>query len=103
VTGRLGKPHPEQDQIEGIRGRPAQPRVGRLTPIVISGLDGWSPLRFFFGVQNSAYRFTLARPFNLLIKHADVYCCLLGNEGQHFHFLEHTPDYWQAWERLHKN
>ena len=44
VTGRLGKPHPEQDRIGGREGRPACPRVGRLTLPVTEGLDRWSPL-----------------------------------------------------------
>ncbi|MCK5434974.1 MAG: hypothetical protein KAI42_06815, partial [Dehalococcoidales bacterium] len=31
----------------GTKGRPACPRVGRLTLVVTSGLDRWSPLRIF--------------------------------------------------------
>jgi hypothetical protein len=56
-TGWLGKPRPEQDRIRGrncpevcglrdkfkVLGR--DPRVGRLTLVVTSELDGWSPLR----------------------------------------------------------
>ena len=45
VTSRPGKPHPEQDRIEGHMGARPVPRVGRLTLMVTSGLDGWSPLR----------------------------------------------------------
>jgi hypothetical protein len=56
-TGWLGKPRLEQDRIRGrdcpevcglrdkfkVLGR--DPRVGRLTLVVTSELDGWSPLR----------------------------------------------------------
>jgi len=55
VTSRLGKPHPEQDQIEGRKGAQPYPWVSRLTPIVMSGRDRWSPSRFSrdteFGLQ----------------------------------------------------
>jgi hypothetical protein len=44
ATGRLGKPHPEQDRIGGREGGPVCPRVGRLTLSVTEGLDRWSPL-----------------------------------------------------------
>ncbi len=43
VTSRLGKPHPEQDQIEGQKDVRPRPRVGRLTLGVTPGLDRWSP------------------------------------------------------------
>ena len=56
VTSRLGKPHLEQDQIEGQKDARPSPRVGRLILVVTPGLDRWSPLRLV-GVQNSAYRF----------------------------------------------
>ena len=45
VTSRLGKPHPEQDQIEGQKDARSCPRVGRLTLLVTAGLDRWSSLR----------------------------------------------------------
>ncbi len=57
VTSRLGKPHLEQDQIEGQKDARPRPRVGRLNLVVTPWLDRWSPLRPV-GVQNSAYRFT---------------------------------------------
>ena len=43
VTSRLGKPHPEQDQIEGQRDARPRPRVGRSILPVTEGLDRWSP------------------------------------------------------------
>jgi len=57
ATSRLGKPHLEQDQIEGPKDARPSPRVGRLTLVVTPGLDRWSPLRPV-GAQNSAYRST---------------------------------------------
>ena len=45
MTSRLGKPYPEQDQIEGHKDARPRPRVGRLTLMVTSGLDRWPPLR----------------------------------------------------------
>jgi hypothetical protein len=62
-TGWLDKPRPEQDQIRGpnypkvsrlwdkskVLGR--DPWVGRLTSMVTSGLDGWSPLRLGRGTE----------------------------------------------------
>ena len=45
MTSWLGKPYPEQDQIEGQRDARPVPWVGRLTLVVTSGLDRWSPLR----------------------------------------------------------
>jgi len=62
-TGWLGKPRPEQDRIRGrncsevyglrdkfkVLGR--DPWVGRLTLVVTSELDGWSPLRSCRGTE----------------------------------------------------
>jgi len=57
VTGRLGKPHLEQDRIEGQWDARPSPRVGRLTLGVTPGLDRWSPSFPKGRIQNSAYRF----------------------------------------------
>ena len=51
VTSRLGKPHPEQDQIGGYKDARSSPRVGRLTPMATSGLDRWSPPRQCRGTE----------------------------------------------------
>ena len=60
VTGRPGKPHPEQDQIGGS-WCPAFPRVGRMNLSVMGGLDRWSSSASG-RIQNSAYRFTWPLP-----------------------------------------
>ncbi len=60
MTRRPGKPHPEQDQIEGLRDAWPVPRVGRMTLLVTEGLERWSP-SFSGRIQNSAYRFTWPR------------------------------------------
>ena len=56
VIRALGKPHPEQGQIGGRpdssgRGAWPRPRVGRLSPMVTSGLDRWPSPRLRSGYR----------------------------------------------------
>ena len=71
VTGRLGKPHPEQDRIEGHKDARPVPRVGRMTLVVTSGQDKWPPPRFRRGTE-LGLQVCLAPPASPTSRHYQV-------------------------------